>query len=67
MSLSKKDEVKEESIKEEYSSCEVPTDEYAPTYYQDPYSYLSCAYNSEFWIYSHLYLTNLWHHILHLI
>ncbi|CAD8126453.1 unnamed protein product [Paramecium sonneborni] len=51
LSLSKKDELKEDSIqsvKEEYSSCEVPTDEYAPIYYQDPYSYLSCAYNNEF-------------------
>lgn len=29
----------------EYSSCEVPTDDGVPTYYEDPYSYLSCVYS----------------------
>ncbi|CAD8127837.1 unnamed protein product [Paramecium sonneborni] len=38
------DESKELSIKEEYSSDEI--DEQAPTYKEDPYSYLSCAYSS---------------------
>ncbi|CAD8082045.1 unnamed protein product [Paramecium primaurelia] len=38
------EESKEYSIKEEYSSGEI--DEYAPTYKEDPYSYLSCAYSN---------------------
>lgn len=56
LSLSKKEEdykedsiIKEESTKEEYSSEEMPTEEYVHTYYDDPYSFLNCVNENDYW------------------